>query len=639
MSIEQIILIPLGGIGSRFKKNNYSNPKALINILGKPLIYYLIKNLDIHQDTLIYIPYNHEYLEYRLDDTLRKIFPGLNFKFLHLEYDTQGAAETINIALKCLQLDKDVPILCLDSDNFYTENIIQSWNKKNGVLYFEDYNLVPIFSYLMLDNQSNIQDIQEKEKISDNACCGGYGFQSYRQLFQYTEIIIKENFKFKGEFYTSSCIKRMIQDQIKFTGIKVSKKNYHCLGTPIQLRQFYNNTPNISCLSGESKIQKLRVCFDLDNTLVTYPKVSNDYTTVSPIIQNIQFLRYLKKFGHIIIIHTARRMRSHHGNQGSMLADIGRVTFDTLDKFEIPYDEIYFGKPDADFYIDDKAISCFGDLEKELGFYQDTIKPRDFNQLEKNTIEIITKRSSDLSGEIFYYQHLPPEIKDMFPIFVDYDPENCWYSIEKINGLSLSTLYLSELMTTDLLIHVMRSIQRVQNSLLNTKDSIDIYSNYVCKLKDRYESYNYSYLPNSKLIYEYLYSGLLEYKHKKLGKKVCIHGDAVFTNILINQYEKIKFIDMRGKQGTQLTIEGDWLYDWAKLYQSLIGYDEILLNKEINFNYKSQMIDTFKSNFIDWYSESDFLNLQLITNSLLFTLIPLHNNKKCYQYFKLIKVD
>ena len=33
-----------------------------------------------------------------------------------------------------------------------------------------------------------------------------------------------------------------------------------------------------------------------------------------------------------------------------------------------------------------------------------------------------------------------------------------------------------------------------------------------------------------------------------MGKISCIHGDTVFTNILINEYEKIKF-DMRGQLG------------------------------------------------------------------------------------------
>jgi hypothetical protein len=50
-------------------------------------------------------------------------------------------------------------------------------------------------------------------------------------------------------------------------------------------------------------------------------------------------------------------MKTHNGNIGKINADIGKITFDTLEKFNIPYDEIYFGKPHADFYIDDLAIN------------------------------------------------------------------------------------------------------------------------------------------------------------------------------------------------------------------------------------------------------------------------------------------
>ena len=70
---------------------------------------------------------------------LKKNYAEIHFKFYHLLYNTEGAAETINVALKNLNLTYDLPILCLDSDNFYTENIIQKWNKQNGILYFEDF--------------------------------------------------------------------------------------------------------------------------------------------------------------------------------------------------------------------------------------------------------------------------------------------------------------------------------------------------------------------------------------------------------------------------------------------------------------------------------------------------------------------
>ena len=43
--MSNIILIPLGGIGQRFKENGYNKPKALVNVFGKSIISYVLDNL------------------------------------------------------------------------------------------------------------------------------------------------------------------------------------------------------------------------------------------------------------------------------------------------------------------------------------------------------------------------------------------------------------------------------------------------------------------------------------------------------------------------------------------------------------------------------------------------------------------
>jgi aminoglycoside phosphotransferase len=331
-------------------------------------------------------------------------------------------------------------------------------------------------------------------------------------------------------------------------------------------------------------------------------------------------------------------MKTNGGNVGKCLCDIGKITFDTLSKFDIPFDEIYFGKPYADIYIDDLALNCYDSLEKELGYYIDKIEPRNFNTLELNSIETYKKTSENLSGEINYYKNIPLEIKDMFPILIDYDANNKWYVIEKIKGITLSSLYVNELLTEDILINVMKSIRRIQNVKINIAnvDNINIYSNYATKLKDRYKSYDYSRFKNHTEVFKLLFNELTIYENSGLGNCVVIHGDSVMTNILINHLGKIKFIDMRGKLGNNFTIYGDFLYDWAKLYQSLIGYDKILLNKNISNNYELNMIKCFEKYFIEIYSENYLNILKTIVKSLLFTLIPLHDNKLCFEYYELI---
>ena len=194
------------------------------------------------------------------------------------------------------------------------------------------------------------------------------------------------------------------------------------------------------------------------------------------------------------------------------------------------------------------------------------------------------------------------------------------------------------MLNEDTLIHILNSIVRIHKYNDNDNDNemnVNIYGNYASKLTNRYDNYNYSLFKNSNNVYKNLLLKLQNYEKNKSGKTM-IHGDPVFTNILINKYGKIKFIDMRGKIGNKLTIYGDHLYDWAKIYQSLIGYDEILLSKNIRNKYKDNMIKIFKKYFIEAYSEEDFENVKLITQSLIFTLIPLHNNSKCTQYYNLL---
>ena len=619
-----MILIPLGGIGKRFKDNNYKKPKALINVLGDPIIFFLLDNLKLNYE-LVYIVYNNEYKKYRFEDLLKKKYPKLKLLFLCLSNNTRGAAETINIALKNLNIP-DEPILCLDGDNFYKCDVIQLWNRKNSIITIEDFNENPIYSYILTKNNI-VVDIIEKEKVSNYACTGAYGFNSYKNLLKYTSIILKNNITTNNEYYTSLVIREMIKDNFVFNYKVIKKNKWICLGTPIQLRQFCDD-------QNENNIKK-RICFDLDNTLVTYPKISGDYNTVEPIYKNINYLKYLKKKGNVIIIYTARRMRTHNGNNGKIMADIGQLTFNTLNKYDIPYDEIYFGKPYADYYIDDLAVNCFEDIEKDIGYYMDKIEPRYFNKIENNSIEIYKKISNNLDGEIYYYKNIPSEIKKCFPLLIDYDENNTWYTMEKVKGLSASTLYTSELLTKKNLKDIMDSIKKIQNIEINEK-KINIYSNYLNKIKKRYKDYDYSNFKDSRIKYNKITNFLNEYEKNNYGIEKVIHGDCVFTNIILNEYDEIKFIDMRGKVGDILTIKGDWLYDWSKLYQSLIGYDKILHNKKINKAYENDMILFFESYFCELFEEKYLIFLKLITNSMFFSLIPLHNNEKCIEYYNLI---
>jgi len=100
----------------------------------------------------------------------------------------------------------------------------------------------------------------------------------------------------------------------------------------------------------------MRICIDLDGVISQLKKEGQTYDQLEPVPGAIEKLKQLKAAGHYIIIQTARHMKTCEGNIGRVQARIGAVTLNWLEKHQVPYDEIYFGKPWAQIYVDDNAF-------------------------------------------------------------------------------------------------------------------------------------------------------------------------------------------------------------------------------------------------------------------------------------------
>ncbi|PZD95303.1 capsular biosynthesis protein [Paenibacillus sambharensis] len=99
----------------------------------------------------------------------------------------------------------------------------------------------------------------------------------------------------------------------------------------------------------------MRIVIDLDGTLCGLRQEGQTYADVLPLEGAVEAVKQLKAEGHTIIIHTARNMKTTGGNVGGAIANIGLTTQRWLERFEVPYDELVFGKPYGHLYIDDLA--------------------------------------------------------------------------------------------------------------------------------------------------------------------------------------------------------------------------------------------------------------------------------------------
>jgi capsule biosynthesis phosphatase len=624
------IIIPVCGEGKRFSEENYDHPKPLVRALGKQIIFWNLQNIITDVNDTIFIIYRKEFEIYNFESLLNNEFPKYNFKYVKVANNTRGAAETVLCAIDIMDDDElERQTLILDSDNIYQKDIVDVTRRLGGnIIFFTvDKNELPIFSYIKTSNDSSVIDIREKEKISDNACTGAYAFTNSKILREYSIDLIKSGETQKKEYYISSVYKSMLENGENIKSIEST--DFDCLGTPNQLKTFSS--------SFNDKMQKCRFCFDLDNTLVTYPEKSGDYSTVKPIKKTIDFLNFLHSLGHTIIIHTARRMKTHKGNVGAVQADIASITLKTLEDFGINYDEIYFGKPYANFYIDDLSLNPSRDLEKGTGFYNIHPETRSHNKIEilENSIK---KYSSNISGEKYFYQNIPSDVKNFFPSILD-SGEN-YITIEKIKGIPLSFINSNKTLTKDIIFSILNHIE-VLHSAKKCEEEIDIYENYSKKLRERILNYDTKKFNNSEKIINHNLEYLENYEKEKRGRLSVIHGDPVFSNILIDNNNQIKFIDMRGKIGDTLTIFGDSLYDYSKIYQSIIGYDFILMDKEIDSPYIERNKEIFCSWILEKYNDECITilsDIKEITKSLILSLLPIHDNEKCIHYYKLIEM-
>ena len=93
-------------------------------------------------------------------------------------------------------------------------------------------------------------------------------------------------------------------------------------------------------------MQKQKVIvMDIDGTLCPLKKHNEEYIDLKPFPEMISKLCDYKKNGFHIILNTSRNMRTHNGSLGLINKHTAKVLLEWLERYDIPYDEIYYGKP------------------------------------------------------------------------------------------------------------------------------------------------------------------------------------------------------------------------------------------------------------------------------------------------------
>lgn len=232
------VLIPMAGLGSRFKDAGYVFPKPLVEVDGKPMIQAVVESLGVNA-TYTYIVQKEHYEKYNLSYLLNLITPNCNI--VQVDGVTEGAAVTCLLARE--YINNDSPLIMANSDQIVEWNSRQfiydlmTKNADGGIATFKSTH--PKWSYAKIDQNGLVTEVAEKKPISDIATVGIYYWKHGSDFIKYAQQMIEKDIRTNNEFYVCPVFNEAIADNKRVFTSDIKKM--WGVGTPEDLSYYLSN--------------------------------------------------------------------------------------------------------------------------------------------------------------------------------------------------------------------------------------------------------------------------------------------------------------------------------------------------------------------------------------------------------------
>jgi NDP-sugar pyrophosphorylase family protein len=230
----------MAGMGSRFKSAGFSKPKPFIDVLGKPMIQWVIENLNIPGAHFILIARKeHIEEETELVTYLKNEFP---VTIVTVDQLTEGTACTVLFARTLI--NNKTPLLIANSDqwvDFDLKDLICDAGENNwdgSILTFTDKEMNPKWSFARTNEKREVLEVKEKVAISDKATVGIYYFSKGSYFVDAAIDMIIHNERVNNEFYTCPVYNWALKNDLRIGIYDVPAAAMHGLGTPEDLELF-----------------------------------------------------------------------------------------------------------------------------------------------------------------------------------------------------------------------------------------------------------------------------------------------------------------------------------------------------------------------------------------------------------------
>ncbi|MDE6284784.1 MAG: glycosyltransferase family 2 protein [Bacilli bacterium] len=209
------LIMPMGGAGSRFKRDGVMIPKPLIEIEGKPFFYWAVRSISKFMTNfdLTFVVLAAHIKDFRIDEKIKEYFPDASIIVIPEVLD--GAVLTCLEGVK--QIGDDAPIIFNDCDHMFRCDKL--YEKCQNIPWEEDGLLLSFvsddakFSYLQLDENGMVCQTVEKVVVSNHAICGVYCFKN-KSVFENAAKKYLVNCDYT-EFFVSGVYNVMVEDKQK----------------------------------------------------------------------------------------------------------------------------------------------------------------------------------------------------------------------------------------------------------------------------------------------------------------------------------------------------------------------------------------------------------------------------------------
>lgn len=196
------VLIPMAGAGSRFSRAGYIKPKPLIEIEGKPMIQWVVENIEIEGKYIFILQKEHLKRYPEIEKTLRDLVADI--EIIEVDGLTEGAACTALLSKE--HINNDEPLLICNSDQWIDWdpkrflNFVNRKQSDGALLTFLSDS--PKHSYSRYNYATRqVTEVAEKQVISNYATVGIYYWKSGKLFVDCAESMIEKNIRFNNEFY------------------------------------------------------------------------------------------------------------------------------------------------------------------------------------------------------------------------------------------------------------------------------------------------------------------------------------------------------------------------------------------------------------------------------------------------------